>query len=240
MNTQVCDISIYHEWYKSSYPYQDQLSQSFLRDIVKATRADVDIWKSMGFDDEGKNTNNRIDFLSGRRTITNGQVLEISGIMCRQKLIDVQRRLSGFHGPVPDQDIYDSMCEDVCLTNDNLRQVAMAYSGCTCIELSTLPDSEYFKAEGDWCKESSGQMLCDEIGGLWCGEWECRMEDFHCRRIEYNTVDIPLKGLGGSCNGGTRMRMVLGFCSTCTSRRMTIRIVGSLVVYVIFLLALLF
>ena len=184
----------------------------------------MEIWKSMRFgtdiddhqfDDEGDSANtnsNRNDFLSGRKSITFGQVLEISGIMCRQKLIDVQRRLSGFHGPVLDQDIYDSMCEDVCLTNDNLRQVAMADSGCTCIELSTLSDSEYFKAEGDWCVESSGQMLCDEIGGKWCGEWECRIEDFHCRRIEYNTVDIPLKGLGGSCSGcgcgGMRMRMV--------------------------------
>ena len=100
--------------------------------------------------------------------------------------------LSGRHGPVSEQAVYDVMCMEFCTVNDLYRFQAMQRSGCTCMELSTKPDEIGFSRPGDWCRENSGRMMCEELER--CGTWECEMEDFLCPRLEYNTLSVDLRG----------------------------------------------
>ena len=126
-----------------------------------------------------------------------------SSVLCRQSLKQLETDLAGQHGPVLEQDIRDVMCSSRCLLGDKMRTIAMNVSGCDCLELSTKPGQSGYKTPGDWCAESSGQQLCEELEE--CGEWTCALNDFHCERNEYNRLFVPLRGFGGECNSGIRM-----------------------------------
>jgi hypothetical protein len=124
-----------------------------------------------------------------------------AGVLCAQSLAHVKRNRAGRHGNFSEQEIHETMCHDDCLISDSLRGEAMNTSGCKCLELSTSPDDPLIKNSGDWCRESSGHKLCEALGI--CGQWQCSMNDFHCKRMEYNTIDVPLKGYGNECNHAT-------------------------------------
>ncbi len=121
-----------------------------------------------------------------------------TGLLCSRSLVNLKRNRAGLHGNFSEQEIHDVLCHDNCLVSDSLREEAMNLSGCKCLELSTAVEDTLFKSPGDWCRESSGYKLCDVLGV--CGQWQCSLNDFHCRRMEYNTLLVPLKGYGNQCS----------------------------------------
>ena len=94
------------------------------------------------------------------------------------------------------QNAWKSMCHMFCKYSDQMHFDAMCYSGCSCLQLSTQKRDDSWTRDGDWCSHNSARMLCDILG--FCGNWECRIDDFMCPRHEYNRKIIPLKGYG-SC-----------------------------------------
>jgi hypothetical protein len=129
-----------------------------------------------------------------------------TSVLCRQSLKQLELDLAGRHIPILDQNIHDVMCSPSCLLGDRLRTLAMDVSGCDCLDLSLKPSDNGYRKHGDWCAESSGQQLCEEIGK--CGEWHCSIGDFHCERNEYNRRLVPLKGFGNQCSGGSTMKII--------------------------------
>ena len=127
--------------------------------------------------------------------------MDASGIICRQSFGELEKDFSGTHSDsdIMNQGIYDTMCSSHCLINDRMRIAAMNITGCSCLD---------FSASGDWCRESSGHQLCDETG--MCGEWKCALNDFQCKRKEYNTIYVPLKGYGGQCSSAMKIRLKWG------------------------------
>ena len=141
-------------------------------------------------------------------TLKNGHAMEVLGTKCREYLKAINVGLAGQHGPVPEQAIYDVMCTEFCNYNDLLRVEALQQSGCTCMDLSTKEHAIGYSRPGDWCRENSGKILCEELDR--CGVWECQLEDFSCPRQEYNTINVELRGFAstdyagpsrGSCSG---------------------------------------
>ena len=118
---------------------------------------------------------------------------------CRSYLKSLEVGISGRHGPVSDQSIYDVMCMDYCVINDRQRIEAMEVSYCDCKELSTQPDEVGYSLEGDFCRENSGRMMCEELER--CGVWDCNVVDFLCPRMEYDQSDVELRGKPGECTG---------------------------------------
>ena len=143
--------------------------------------------------------------MAGDLLITNGQAMAVAGILCRNSLIKLRLKMAGNHGPASDQEIHDEMCNKYCLANDRLRETAMQFSGCSCLDLSTAKDDLTYTAKGDWCLSNSGQILCDELER--CGTWRCAIDDFHCRRREYNKQEVLLKGYGDQCNASFGLDM---------------------------------
>ncbi len=131
-----------------------------------------------------------------------------TGALCSQSLSNVKIGRAGMHGNFSDQEIHDTMCHNNCLVSDSLREEAMNISRCTCLELSKPTNDPLFKFPGDWCRESSGSKLCQVLGI--CGEWSCALNDFHCKRMEYNTLFVPLKGQGNDCSRGISLSTHFG------------------------------
>jgi hypothetical protein len=125
-----------------------------------------------------------------------------TSVLCRQSLKGLELELAGKHIPILEHNIHNVMCSSSCLFGDKLRTLAMDISGCGCLDLSSKPGQDNFKVHGDWCAESSGQQLCEELGK--CGEWKCSIGDFHCERNEYNRIFVPLKGFGNQCSGAMK------------------------------------
>jgi len=123
---------------------------------------------------------------------SNGHAMDVLGTKCRQYMQAIQIGLSGRHGPVSEQAVWEVMCLPFCIENDQIRKDAMEYSCCDCMDLSTKPDEVGYSRSGDWCREESGRIMCEELER--CGRWECELADFACPRMEYNTLDIDLKG----------------------------------------------
>ena len=190
-----CNIEEYDSWYGK--PYEEELSDNFLLALVSTRRKDSEIWDIMDFE------NSREKFFSGYLAITNGQVMEASATLCRQSLSNLKQTLAGQHGPISERDIHDTMCNTHCALNDRLRFFSMNKTGCSCLELSILPDdSDLFKEEGSFCREHSGDYLCSVLGK--CGNWECAISDYGCKRNEYNQIKVPLRGYGNECNTASR------------------------------------
>lgn len=186
-----CNIKEYDTWYNE--PYEDELSNSFLLALISTQRKDSEIWDIMDFE------KSREKFFSGYLAISNGQLMEVSGTLCRQSFSNLELNLAGQHGPINDHDIHDTMCSNNCLLNDMHRISSMNRSGCSCLELSISPNNtDLFKEEGSFCKEHSGDYLCSVLGK--CGTWECPTSDYGCKRNEYNQIKVPLRGYGDECN----------------------------------------
>ena len=189
-----CNLELYQRWYDQ--PFQNRLSDTMLLALIQAQRKDKRIWEIMKFDSEREN------FFSGRNTISNGQVMELSSNLCRRSLSLLEESLAGNHAPINERNIHDVMCSNECLLNDRLRFLSMNISKCACMELSIQHDSDLFKAAGSFCKENSAEYLCTDLAK--CGKWQCDISDYGCKRIEYNQQEIPLKGNGGDCSGASK------------------------------------
>ena len=185
-----CSKDEYLRWYNG--PYEDRLSDRLLLALISANRKDKDIWKIMDFD------NTREAIFSGSKSVFNGQVMEVSGKLCRQSLLNLKLNLAGKHDPINDRDIHDVMCSEHCSLNDRLRFLSMNRSRCDCLQLSLSEDDPMYKEEGSFCRENSGNYLCADVGK--CLSWECSISDFGCKRVEYNQIEIPLRGFGDDCN----------------------------------------
>lgn len=188
-----CNGELYQKWHDE--PFRNRLSDSMLLALISAERRDRRIWEIMNFD------NARESFFSGNDPIANGQVMELSGHLCRRSLSALKDSLAGNHAPINDRDLHDVMCSNECLLNDSLRFIAMNISNCGCLDLSVQTGSGvFYKAEegSDFCKENSGEYLCMDLDR--CGKWQCDISDYGCKRIEYNQQEIPLKGFGNECS----------------------------------------
>lgn len=122
---------------------------------------------------------------------------------CQRMFESLYLYRSGRMGPINIQDSYKIMCRDYCIENDNLHEIAMNITGCSCLELSTQPGDISFTKEGDWCSQNTARLLCDIVG--YCGVWNCRIDDFMCPRYEWNKKIIPYKG-PGTCIRGAAAR----------------------------------
>lgn len=185
-----CDVTEYTKWLNK--PYSDELTQSTLLAITSIQRSDKKMYKIMDFE------NSRERFFSGDLQITNRQIMGITESLCRKSLLRLERNLAGTHGPIKDRDVHDAMCSKDCLLNDHLRSLSMIESGCDCLELSLSVDDPGFKEEGSFCRVNSGEFLCQDLKR--CGKWKCGLNDYGCKRIEYNRQRVPLRGYGDDCN----------------------------------------
>ena len=73
---------------------------------------------------------------------------------CRYQLNELRLRVAGWWGPVKEEDIYDMMCSNACLSNDAMHEEAMEESACNCVELSTKRSN----LEADFCAANSGGL----------------------------------------------------------------------------------
>ena len=201
-----CKIEKYRSWYDEKYRKVDE---SILVALVSLTRADKKLWQLMNFD------STRSDFMAGNVKITNGQLLTVTSTLCRQSLVNLELNLAGRHSPVLDQTVHDKMCSNFCLMNDWLRETALMKSGCTCSEISSKAVDLEPTGKERWCRQNSGIILCEELGR--CGEWQCHGDDFSCKRREFNSTYIPLKGYGWQCSGvsmpKTDLTLIVLLCS---------------------------
>jgi hypothetical protein len=163
--------------------------------------------------------NSRDEFVStygGRRpmrlNITKGQAMEVSSVWCQEEIQSLRQTSAGGHGPPQEYmtddyhgdfllSVHEAMCTPYCLSSDHLRKEAIETSNCSCIELSTGEDAISYTKEGDFCLENSGRFLCEDINLNVCSE--CDLDDFMCPRRKYDAIQVPLKGYGSDCNGGT-------------------------------------
>ena len=183
-----CNITKYYEWFEEPFT---ELDQTY---VVPATN--LRWWDITNYNQYG-----------GQFVLKNGNAMEVLGTKCREYLKAINIGLAGQHGPVSEQAIYDVMCTEYCNYNDLLRVAALQYSGCSCMELSTKSHEIGYSRPGDWCRENSGKILCEELDR--CGVWECQLEDFSCPRQEYNTINVELRGFASTDYAGPNR----GYCS---------------------------
>lgn len=164
-----CNRQAYSNW--ASSPYRGVLS------------ADVNFWM----------------YQANQITLSNGLALQLTAGECTRLFDILLFYKAGRNGPITIQDSYKVMCSTYCLENDNLHNLAMEVSNCSCLDLST-PDTEVsYTVPGDWCYENSARINCKKLG--FCGIWNCRVDDYNCERYEWNKKDIPLKGPGTCIRG---------------------------------------
>jgi hypothetical protein len=121
------------------------------------------------------------DFLSS----IEGQDIFIMATLCESRIQYLKTRLAGGYGPVEQVHLKEVMCSEECLKSDELHQMAMSKSRCTCAQVSEETFVKY-----DFCLQNSARMLCTHLGE--CGHWSCPLEDFMCQRYEwdrFNTCD---------------------------------------------------
>ena len=205
MELPKCNMTAYSDWYNAPLN-RSKLNKRLKVKIQDLTRADKKLWKELNM--ENLNIIRHGDgsyFDLQSFVLSNGQAIHLLDNLCKKSLKQLELDLAGTHGPVSDQSIHDEMCNDFCINNDNLRDEAMRTSKCTCYELSTKRKDLSYHVEGDWCRSNSGMLLCNELER--CGIWECAIDDFHCRRREYNRKFIIGKGYGGDCGSGCHIEV---------------------------------
>lgn len=118
-----------------------------------------------------------------------GQSIFIMATMCESRIVYLKTSRAGAYGPIEQADLRSAMCSDECLKSDELHQLAMSTSRCTCAELS----ADTF-VRHDFCLDNSARLLCSHLGE--CGHWGCELEDFMCQRYEWDR----LYACAASCN----------------------------------------
>ena len=131
-------------------------------------------------------------------TLSQELALDTALDKCRTSFKNLYDFKAGRNGPIDFQHSFKAMCTLSCLESDSLIQSIMTYTACSCLELSTQPNSALYTIEGDLCRQNTARLLCDLVG--YCGIWDCRIGDFMCPRYEYNKMEIPLKGKYGNCD----------------------------------------
>ena len=227
ISSSPCNLDAYNNWYHTPFNFElyPDLYRSLLYKIQTLTREDTQLWKILHMDEfepisnpkqdeegdgeknDNNDNNNKINLayppfynLPTPFLLSNGQTMELSGYSCQTLLRQLKLEIAGDHGPVSPQSIFGEMCHMHCLFNDELRQQALDMSQCTCLQLSSQKEDLQYHKRGDWCHFNSGRLLCTELER--CGIWNCRLEDFHCPRREYDRMYILGKGLGGDCSAG--------------------------------------
>jgi len=117
------------------------------------------------------------DFLASEE----GQSIFIMATMCESRILYLKMSRAGAYGPIEQADLRTAMCSDECLKSDELHQLAMSTSRCTCAELS----ADTF-VRHDFCLDNSARLLCTHLGE--CGHWGCELEDFMCQRYEWDRL----------------------------------------------------
>ncbi|GLE03221.1 hypothetical protein PINS_up012100 [Pythium insidiosum] len=108
-----------------------------------------------------------------------GQDIFIMATMCESRIKYIKNLRAGKFGPVEQADLYSVMCSPECLRSDELHQLAMSQSRCTCVEVSSKTYLQH-----DFCLENSARLLCTHLGE--CGHWGCEVHDFMCLRHEWD------------------------------------------------------
>lgn len=80
--------------------------------------------------------------------LRNAHAVDVLGTKCRQYMQALKVGISGRHGPVPPQAIYDVMCTDFCTVNDLEREMAMLVS-CKTRNATTQANPSVPTCEGD-------------------------------------------------------------------------------------------
>ena len=80
-----------------------------------------------------------------------------------------------------------------------------SFSLCYCNEclLQYCHDCYSQRIVGMVPQNTTGTFLCEDLHH--CGEWTCALNDFHCRRMEYNATYVPLKGYGRDCSSALKL-----------------------------------
>ncbi|DAZ95321.1 TPA: hypothetical protein N0F65_002428, partial [Lagenidium giganteum] len=108
-----------------------------------------------------------------------GQDVYMWATLCESRIVYLKNKRAGKYGPVEQADLRTAMCSPECLKSDELHQVAISKSRCTCAELS----ADTF-VQHDFCLENSARLLCTHLRE--CGHWNCPLEDFNCLRYEWD------------------------------------------------------
>lgn len=127
-----------------------------------------------------------------------GQDTFIMATLCESRIVYLRTSRAGSYGPVEQADLVSVMCSAECLKSDELHQLAMSTSRCSCAQVSAKTFVTH-----DFCLESSARLLCTHLGE--CGHWGCELEDFMCQRYEWDR----LYGCGSSCLSLPAVRWLL-------------------------------
>lgn len=172
-----CNLTRFHEWYESDYI-----------ELAEITNERTSVTRGAGF----WGITESLVYTDYQPSY--GIVMDKAAKVCRQSLEQLRGDLAGRHGDVHAYDVHNGMCSDACVDSDVLRIEAMRQSGCDCLELSPDETDVNYSVRGEFCRQNSGRILCDELEI--CGVWDCRLGDFMCPRHEYNKGHTRFQGLG--------------------------------------------
>lgn len=134
--------------------------------------------------------------------------------ICKNGLDQLKKDLAGRGGPMSEPAIWNFMCGVECPLSDQYHLEAMDWTGCTCDQLSTQPDSDLFSVKGDFCLESGARQLCRVLGE--CEEWGCDLDDFMCPTHYFRRQYFLGYGLGDCSRAQRRYFSSAVFFNWCT------------------------
>lgn len=123
-----------------------------------------------------------------------GSNIFVMATMCESRIISLKTSRAGGYGPIDLPSLKSAMCSSECLKSDELHQLAMAKSRCTCSQVSANTSVVH-----DFCLENSARLLCTHLSE--CGHWNCALEDFMCLRYEWDrsnpcgSIQLAISGI---------------------------------------------
>lgn len=132
------------------------------RQLLEGLGCDLDVYQSFAASEEA-------------------QDMFVMATMCESRIVYLKHVRAGDYGPVDQADMRSAMCSDECLRSDELHQLALSRSRCTCAQVSATTF-----VTSDFCLESSARLLCTHLSE--CGHWNCDLEDFMCLRYEWDKL----------------------------------------------------
>lgn len=97
-----CNMTLYHQWAQEDF-------QGISKDLV-IPKTNLRWWDVENFEKNGP------------FVLRNSHAVKVLGTKCRQYMQAIKMGLSGRHGPVSDQAIFDVMCTEYCIVNDQFRE----------------------------------------------------------------------------------------------------------------------
>lgn len=165
----ICNRTAYKNWAKKT------VNSIILEDGSTMTVTRNTIQNFWGF--------GSIYWLDEQVPLTRGVAMMKGSQFCRLGLRQLKYNMGGSFGQIKTEVVNDVMCDATCVESDELHQMALDVSGCTCDQLSTPEDSWAWHEEFDFCQRNSARMMCKEFD--FCGTWDCPLKDFMCPRYEY-------------------------------------------------------